>query len=248
MRPSDDPTPRPPPTPSTGPLRGANIGSADVIGCAGSPGHRNGEGEPASVLDPFGVLRGVTELLAGYPRPWAICGGWAIDLFLGRVTREHKDIDVAIARRDQLTMQAHLSARGWQLEIAHNGVLTPWRAGEYIELPRHGIWARHPTSRPNFVEILLNEIDATHFHFRRDPTIVVPLAQVFITTVSGLPVIMPEIALLYKSAHAGEPENQADFDAALPSLDPERRAWLRAALGKTDGQHPWLRALDQVRA
>jgi Aminoglycoside-2''-adenylyltransferase len=32
--------------------------------------------------------------------PWWIAGGWAIDLFLGRQTREHEDLDVLILRRD----------------------------------------------------------------------------------------------------------------------------------------------------
>ena len=35
------------------------------------------------------------------PAPWFIAGGWAIDLFLGRKTREHADVDFALSRLDQ---------------------------------------------------------------------------------------------------------------------------------------------------
>ena len=32
--------------------------------------------------------------------PWWIAGGWAIDTFLDRETRAHKDLDVGVLRRD----------------------------------------------------------------------------------------------------------------------------------------------------
>ena len=32
--------------------------------------------------------------------PWWIAGGWAIDVYLGRQTREHADIDVSMLRGD----------------------------------------------------------------------------------------------------------------------------------------------------
>ena len=40
------------------------------------------------------------HLLAGTEVPWAVAGGWAIDLHLGRQTREHGDLEVAIPRAD----------------------------------------------------------------------------------------------------------------------------------------------------
>ena len=48
---------------------------------------------PAEGFDP--VLEYV-RLLSDFRRPWMIAGGWAIDLFLRRVTREHEDVDIAI--------------------------------------------------------------------------------------------------------------------------------------------------------
>lgn len=45
-----------------------------------------------------------------------------MDLFLGRVTRSHDDIDVGIFRRDVLNARTTLS--GWELFEAHAGSLT----------------------------------------------------------------------------------------------------------------------------
>ncbi|CAA9346925.1 MAG: hypothetical protein AVDCRST_MAG72-1182 [uncultured Nocardioidaceae bacterium] len=40
-------------------------------------------------------------------------GGWAVDLWVGRVTRPHDDIDVLVWRRDESRVQEALVAAGW---------------------------------------------------------------------------------------------------------------------------------------
>jgi hypothetical protein len=185
-------------------------------------------------------VRAVAALFASYPHPWAICGGWAVDLYLGRVSRAHSDVDVAVLRRDQATVRSHMASRGWTLEKAHAGTLTPWAEGEVIELPLHGIWCRNPRYAPDFVELLLNEADGPIFCFRRDRSIRLPLARAFIPSSAGIPILAPEIALLYKSAGLDQARNVADVAAVMPALEPARRAWLRAALASVSPGHPWL--------
>jgi hypothetical protein len=53
--------------------------------------------------------------MASYPDDWALGGGWAVDAWLGRVTRDHGDIDVIVF--DQGALLEHLP--GWQL-LAHD--------------------------------------------------------------------------------------------------------------------------------
>ena len=65
------------------------------------------------------------RVFADYDHPWAVCGGWGIDLFLNHVTRPHKDVDFVILRKDQLSIQEYLSTRGWTLEKAVSGKLIP---------------------------------------------------------------------------------------------------------------------------
>jgi hypothetical protein len=190
--------------------------------------------------DSFIGPRRIAALLAAYPHRWGVCGGWAIDLFLDRATREHKDIDIAILRADQKAMYAYLEARGWSLEQAVAGELIPWMAHDLIELPVHTIWCRNPAHVPDFLEILFNDAAGDVFLFRRDPAIRLPLARAFITAPCGLPILAPEVALLYKSNNPELPKNQADFDHALPALAPGARHWLLMALRRTDARHPWL--------
>src|SRR5436309_9760576 len=67
----------------------------------------------------FGPVLEVARLMRGFPRPWYIAGGWAIDIFLGRETREHDDIDVSVLRNDQAKLRTHLAA--WAFEQVVDG-------------------------------------------------------------------------------------------------------------------------------
>src|SRR6266705_2946461 len=95
--------------------------------------------------------------LDGLLVPWWVAGGWALDLFLGRETRRHADLDVALLRRDQ--HELHRTLEGWDLRYSAAGRLRPWPAGLSLELPVHGIWARRPGGSHWFCEFLLNEDD-----------------------------------------------------------------------------------------
>lgn len=183
----------------------------------------------------------VGALLAELECPWYICGGWALDLYLNRATREHKDVDVAVGRADQFLVREYLRRRGWRLEKVSGGTLSPWLDGEWLELPIHGVWCRNERHSPPFVEVLLNEIDSDEFRFRRDPSIVLARERMWFRSKSGLPVLAPEVVLLYKSS---DPEaNRGDFDGAIAHLSEDGRAWLGASLARLFGAHPWLDCL-----
>jgi hypothetical protein len=192
-----------------------------------------------------GDLDAIVALMVNFPYSWFFCGGWAIDLFLGKTMREHKDVDIGIFRSDQLEVQAYLLARGWELAVAHDGVLTPWSQGIWLELPIHTIWCRNLDYVPSFLEVLLNEGDTAQFRFRRNLVLTRSGTDAVLYTVEGLPYLAPEIALLYKSAHVDLVDNQHDFDHALPYLATEQRAWLRQGLCTLYEQHPWLERLSE---
>ncbi len=42
----------------------------------------------------------VADLMATYRGAWSICGGWAVDAWLGRQTRDHADVDIAVYQDD----------------------------------------------------------------------------------------------------------------------------------------------------
>jgi hypothetical protein len=164
----------------------------------------------------------VRTLLVGAPFPWWVAGGWAIDLWLGRETRAHSDVDVAVLRRDQQHVREWLGP-GWRYEVALLPTGTsgrrPWPAGETLEPPVHEIHADHADGGP--VELLLNESDGKEWAY---------------------PVLAPEVVLLYKSK-APRPHDDHDLGVVWPSLHPERRAWLGEAVRVAHPDTPWLRSL-----
>jgi hypothetical protein len=190
--------------------------------------------------DPFARVREVAAFLADFPRPWFISGGWAIDLFLNRVTRDHEDIDVAIFRRDQRDLRTYLA--DWTLEKVAERRREPWRQGEWLNLPVHEIHARRAGETPGEIEFLLNEAADDHWVFRRDTRVQRPISRATMRTASGIPFLAPVIVLLYK-AKDPTAKDEADFERVRPHLGFTRRLWLRGALETSYPGHPWLARL-----
>ena len=172
--------------------------------------------------------------------PWAVAGGWAIDLAIGQVTRPHADVDVAIFRDDQAAL--HSAFPGWAFEVAVNGRLRPWHSTEWLALPLFEVYATPPNSAQK-LELLLNERNGSDWVFRRDAAIRLPLARALILSPSGVPVLAPEVVLLYKSKNP-RANDEHDFRTALPYLGEDPRKWLAHALDHTRPDHGWRASLD----
>src|SRR5689334_12704830 len=90
--------------------------------------------------------REVAALFAALPVPWWVAGGWAIDLFLGRQTREHEDIDIQVLRRDQHAVRALFGV--WDMQAAlppprdESWAFRPWHLGDVLDVAIHDIWCR----------------------------------------------------------------------------------------------------------
>ena len=187
------------------------------------------------------AVAAVAHALRALPVPWAVAGGCAIDLASGRVTRQHADVDVAVFREDQAALRDALP--GWRVEVVRDGVLTPWAAGERLVLPVHELHARSAPGAPGpALELLLNERDGGDWVYRRDPAVRRPLARAIVRSASGVPVLAPEIVLLYKSK-APRSADAHDLAVGGALLDDDARRWLRAALHRADPAHPWAEAL-----
>ena len=57
-------------------------------------------------------------------------GGWAVDFWVGCVTRDHDDIDAAAWRRDYDNIRAVLLASGWRHTPAADEVVGPIHLAE----------------------------------------------------------------------------------------------------------------------
>jgi hypothetical protein len=63
----------------------------------------------------------VAAQLAGVSANWCVAGGWALDLWLGRGTRNHHDLEIAIPRPDFAAVRVALPPSARSLDPAAGG-------------------------------------------------------------------------------------------------------------------------------
>lgn len=202
------------------------------------------------------------DLLAGFGPPWFLCGGWAVDAWLGRQTRDHWDVDIAVFHDDHRAIFEHLS--GWAL-VAHDpnvadDTTEPW-TGRPLDLPAHihvprlgSALATSTTVKHTAFEFefLLNERSGDDWVLHRELDVTRPLDRGTGKSPWGLPTAAPEVVLFYKAGGgltAGELQawsggfrsrDEQDFLALLPTLTEAQRSWLRESLARLRPEHPWL--------
>ena len=170
---------------------------------------------------------------------WAVAGGWAIDVWLDRETRDHHDVEVVVRREDQAVVHAGL-APAWELRCL-DPPGSAWRRwdGPPMRPPAFQLQVR--SSAFEFDLFTENVVEA-NWHYRRDARVSLPVAAVTTTSRAGIPVVRPEVQLLYM-ARSTEPKNQQDFAAARRSLTAGATAWLAGALELAHPGHRWIQEL-----
>lgn len=187
----------------------------------------------------FEQFHSINALMSNFNNSWFIAGGWAIDLFMGRETREHKDIEIAIFRKDQLYLKEHLKDRDFKKVI--KGEFYPWE-NEFLELPIHELHGLYMLNGER-LEVLLNETKDDEWKFRRDLTISYSLESVWSYSDTGIPYLNPEIVLLYKVKNTREKDHQ-DFMLIKDYLKNEKKKWLQYAMKLHEPEHKWLEFLS----
>ncbi|HEU4423016.1 MAG TPA: GNAT family N-acetyltransferase [Pilimelia sp.] len=196
------------------------------------------EGAPGlDAWDPWHP-REAAARLAGLDVPWYVAAGWALDLWHGRQTREHGDLEIAVPRARLDRVRRHLTQAGFELYMS-SGRLA--RLGPDDELPpqRHQVWVCEPEVPAWRLDVFCEPTDGVTWFFRRDQRIQAPYTEMVATTADGIPYLRPEAVLLFKARHARE-KDEADLARALPRLTGAARDWLVAALDLVHPGHAWI--------
>ena len=202
-----------------------------------------------------GPVAHTARVMSAFGGGWSLCGGWAVDAWLGRQTRDHPDIDISVFHDQHQAVFAHF--RGWHL-IAHDsnvaGDTSEAWDGRPLDLPAH-VHAT-PAARPEDtdalkLEIIVDERSGGDWVLRRRPRVTRRLADCIDRSPWGLPTAVPEVILFYKAtAYFGDasmkerPQDDLDFLALLPQLGRGPRQWLVEAIASVHTDHPWLEKLS----
>lgn len=182
-------------------------------------------------VDDFKDLNQIADILSLCPFDYWIAGGWAVDLHIGKKTREHKDIEIAINRKDQKSLLKLPNID--KVESIKEKSSNIW-SGEFLNLPIHELYCHFSSGKK--LEVLLNEFDNTHWLYRRN--LKITLSKDFFTKGELQPLPL-EIVLLYKSKNPRQIDEQ-DFRTSLPFLEHAQKDWLKDALMIENKLHPWL--------
>jgi len=175
----------------------------------------------------FRPVLAVSSLLSDLTVPYWIAGGWAIDLAVGRVTRDHADVDIMLLERDEHALRTDLTEVDVQL-TGHDGQPGPWPAGRRLT-PGPGRLVLQSRNLPLPTEVLLAGAVGAFWVYHRGPRCIRrPLAHITHSR-DGIPFLAPEVVLLFKSRSKSD-KDQRDVETALPVLNAGQRAWLRDTL------------------
>jgi hypothetical protein len=194
----------------------------------------------------------IVDTMSGFPAPWALGGGWAVDAWIGEMTREHGDVDVIVFSDDHHEVYKHL--RGWQLahhpnlpddgNAAWDGRRLVWpdhlhgrlECGEEVP-PGGALWA----DQGWHLDVQFNERAEDDWVLSREPSVTLPIEQTSRNSPLGAPTVVPEVLLFYKAIDMRR-RDKLDFERLLPLLSDAQRGWLRDALARVG--HPWLQQLS----
>ncbi len=190
------------------------------------------------------TIREVNNIFSRISIYWGVAGGCALDMHLGRKTREHSDTDIVIFREDQ-QMVYQLLKNEWTLYKAKDGKLSLWLEGEYLDAVSD-IWISRDNQSPWAFQIMLMDCEQGNWIYRREKTIKVSKEELFSTEENNVPYLKPAIQLLYKGGSSQIREKDfSDFQSVLPSLSLKEKEWLKEALKRQFPLgHSWMKSLE----
>ncbi|MFH9377718.1 nucleotidyltransferase domain-containing protein [Streptomyces anulatus] len=178
----------------------------------------------------------VAHRLAGISTPWCVAAGWALDLFRGRQTRDHGDIEIAIPEAGFPEVRDRFP--GYVFDAAGSGRIWEDAPPETLAAV-HQTWLRDPATGNYLLDVFREPHDGDTWICRRDETIRLPYSEIVHHTQEGIPYLAPELVLLFKAKHA-RPKDRRDFDATVPHLTGAQRATLEKLLARVHPGHAWL--------
>jgi hypothetical protein len=188
----------------------------------------------------------VCRRFASIDAPWCVVGGWAIDLWLGKETRPHGDIEISVLREDLNHFRAALP--DCEFFAAGSGRVTQLGSAE-LAAEIHQMWCLDKETQTWRLDIMIEPgsrqtgaLDT--WRFKRDPLISKARNEVVLRNGNGVPFMRPELVLLFKAKNT-RAKDQLDFELVLPTLHAEQ-FWLAEAIEQVHPGHAWIKALRNL--
>lgn len=191
-----------------------------------------------------------TELarwLAGVDRHWCVVGGWALDLWHGRETREHHDLEFTVLREDfdrfrEVLAIGSAEQNRFAFYTAIDGVLTLLPDDLPLPSAASQIWCWDVAAERWRVDMMIEPGTSETWVCKRDHAITRPRHEIVDQSAEGVPYLGPSAILLLKAKHQ-RAKDEADFETALPKLGASEKDWLKDCLSHLYPGHAWIERL-----
>jgi hypothetical protein len=192
----------------------------------------------------------VAQLLRDVTEPWYVAAGWALDLFRGRQTREHEDLEIAVPNTPEAFGQVRGVLRDYMFEVAGPEPNVLWPVDSPAFDKSFQTWvSEEGEPDADGVPIRVYKLDVFRepqrngkWVCRRDESITMRYDEIIRRDAAGIPYLAPQVVLLFKAKHNRAKDN-ADLAGALPLLAPAERGWLAGMLHRVHPGHEWLAQL-----
>lgn len=199
------------------------------------------------------LLTSANDFMKNADFPWAVCGGFALDLFLDKDIRTHGDIDICVFEKDREKIRRYILQQNWLVyEFRGQGKVRPLNEGLSSESGRNlmctngecDIVKFYPCEDEgllwyeffhtgmtefNYLEFLFNAADENYFVFDKNQGIKRELSKAILFS-NGIPYLAPEIVLLYKSSRSENAEYNFDFEQTYTHMSDEQKEWFLQGL------------------
>jgi len=199
-------------------------------------------------MDRHSMMEELNAFMANSRFPWAVCGGFALDLFLNKNIRTHSDIDICVFERDRDCVLQYMLDADWtvyefrgQGKVRLLGANTPSDPGRNFMCLKDDcdIVKFYPCEEDGqlyhqffhtgmkkfyYLEFLFNRVHGEYLVLDQEKGLRRKLSQAILVR-NGIPYLAPEIALLYKASNAEKTDYQFDFEQVFPHLSDNQKAW-----------------------
>ena len=205
------------------------------------------------------------SFFAGCSFNYAICGGYALELFSNNRIRPHSDIDVWISDEDRERSLRYVLDQGWEIyepigDHLLRQIADPRRQRveslcvfgikpgcSFIDLEKtdDGSYEMHITNNEqllfDFIELIFNPEKDGYFLFSQNQIIRRDMSRARLLSPEKIAYMAPEVVLFCKSGYIAREGYQEDFDVTVPLLSQEQAEWLLDSLKTAypDG-HTWI--------
>jgi hypothetical protein len=205
------------------------------------------------------TLAKIAEVMDASGLDWFVVAGWAMDLFIGKKTREHKDIEISIWRDQIPLLFERFSQNQIDMVIGHKRYEI-LNKDSVVDKRGHLILREVSVGGETLdIELFTTERKNGHWLFRKQNEVQAPLNEAVLTSAMGPKYLAPQFVLLYKAwffptmdqAIKDMPTEAdflrkcwstdcSDFDSASPLLSKTQSAQLKELLHKFTPGIPWL--------